>query len=225
MSSKKSRKRRSRRRKSRRRRRPEKEWIPRTRLGEAVKNGLLTSIEEIFQNNYKVKEVEIIDNLLQNLKEEVVTIGMCQKMTDSGQQSSFKAVVCVGNENGYIGFSTAKSKEVGKGIRAAIHKAKLHIVPIKRSCGSWECNCHSPHSMPYKVKGKCGSVKVTLKPAAKGTGLVASESAKIPLKLAGIKDCYCYIKGNSKNAENTAKAVVDALKNAYKIMDSKEWMI
>ena len=62
-----------------------------------------------------------------------------------------------------------------------------------------------------------------MKPAAKGTGLVASDAAKIPLSLAGIKDCYVYIKGNSKNSENTVKAIVDALKNAYKIMSPSDW--
>jgi ribosomal protein S5 len=68
-----------------------------------------------------------------------------------------------------------------------------------------------------------GSVKVRLSPAPKGTGLVSSDAAKIPLRLAGIKDCYVYIKGNSKNGENTAKAVINALKNAYKIMAPVEW--
>ena len=99
----------------------------------------------------------------------------------------------------------------------------MSIIPVKRGCGSWECMCGGNHSIPYTIKGKTGSVKVTVKPAAKGTGLVASDAARIPLRLAGIKDCYVYIKGNSKNAENTSKAVIDALKNAYKIMSPADW--
>jgi len=199
------------------------EWMPRTKLGEAVKNGMITSIEEIFQNNYKVREYEIFDTLIPGLKEEVCDINMVQKQSDSGQMSKFKAIVCVGNEDGYIGIGSMKNKEVGPAIRKSINKAKLDIIPVKRGCGSWECNCGGNHSVPYAVEGKSGSVKIRIKPAAKGTGLVASEAARIPLRLAGIKDCYVYIKGNSKNAENTAKAVVDALKNAYKIMNPADW--
>lgn len=199
------------------------EWIPRTNLGEAVKNGLVTSIEEIFQNNYKVRETEIFDMLIPNLREEVVDIKMCQKMTDSGQQSRFKATVVVGNQDGYVGLKSIKNKEVGPAIRKSINRAKLEIIPVKRGCGSWECNCGGNHSIPYVIQGKCGSVKVLIKPAAKGTGIVASDAVKIPLRLAGIKDCYVYIKGNSRNAENAAKAVVDALMNAYKIMNPADW--
>lgn len=209
----------------RERRRPQPpEWIPRTKLGEAVKNGLITSIEEIFQNNYKVRETEIIEALLPNLKEEVVNIKMTQLMTDSGQHSRFKATVIVGNHDSYVGIASVKNKEVGPAIRKSINRAKLEIIPVKRGCGSWECNCGGNHSLPYIVRGKCGSVKVRISPAAKGTGLVASDSAKIALKLAGIKDCYVYIKGNSKNAENTAKAVINALKNAYRIMNPADWL-
>jgi len=208
-------------RRDRRERRPQPpEWVPRTKLGEAVKNGLITSVEEIFQNNYKVRETEII---LPNLKEEVVDIKMTQLMTDSGQHSRFKATVIVGNRDSYVGIASVKNKEVGPAIRKSINRAKLEIIPVKRGCGSWECNCGGNHSLPYIVNGKCGSVKVRISPAAKGTGLVASDAAKIALKLAGIKDCYVYIKGNSKNAENTAKAVINALKNAYKIMNPADW--
>ena len=209
-------------RKMRRRHQPP-EWIPRTSLGDAVKSGLITSIEEIFQNNYKVREKEIFDMLIPNMKEEVVDINMVQKQTDAGQRSRFKATVCVGNNEGYVGIGSVKHKEVGPAIRKSINRAKLDIIPVKRGCGSWECNCGGNHSISYTTEGKTGSVKVRLSPAPKGTGLVSSEAAKIPLRLAGIKDCYVYIKGNSKNAENTAKAVIDALKNAYKVMAPVEW--
>ncbi|MBD3352115.1 MAG: 30S ribosomal protein S5 [Candidatus Lokiarchaeota archaeon] len=200
-------------------------WIPRTLLGDSVKGGIITSVEEIFANNYKVREKEIFDILLPNIKETVVDISMVQKQSDSGQQSRFKAIVCVGNRNGYVGIATSKTKEVGHGIRKAIAAAKLNIIPVKRGCGSWECNCGGDHSIPYTVHGKSGSVKVTLKPAAKGTGLVASAAARIPLDLVGIKDCYVHIKGNSKNAENTAKAIVNAFENAYKMMVPHDWTI
>ena len=199
------------------------EWIPKTSLGQAVKSGLITDINQIFEGNFRIQEYQIVDLLIGNVTETVADICMTQRQTDAGQMSTFKAVVAVGNQSGFVGIATSKNKEVGPAIRKGIQIAKVQMFPVKRGCGSWECNCGGDHSIPYVVEGKCSSVNVKLKPAAKGTGLVASDAAKIPLKLAGIKDCYVYIKGNSKNSENTVKAIVDALKNAYKIMAPSDW--
>jgi small subunit ribosomal protein S5 len=65
---------------------------------------------------------------------------MVQKQSDSGQQGRFKSIVCVGNEDGYLGIAASKTKEVGPGIRKAIASAKMNYYPVKRGCGSWECN-------------------------------------------------------------------------------------
>jgi small subunit ribosomal protein S5 len=141
----------------------EESWVPRTRLGELVKQGLIT-LDKIFANNLVVKEKEIIDVLLPQLREDVVKIAMVQQMTASGQRSKFKAVVLVGAE-GFIGVGAAKSREVGPAIRKAIGKAKLSVLPILRGCGSKECGCGGTHSIPFKLNGKCGSVRIQLIPA------------------------------------------------------------
>lgn len=205
------------------RRNPLDDWEPLTRLGMMVKAGQITSIEEILRNNYVIKEKEIIDILIPNLKEEVIDIKMVQKQTDAGEQSRFKCSVVVGNEDGFVGLFSAKNKEVGPGIRKAITKAKLGIIPVKRGCGSWECNCGGNHSIPFETSGKMGSVRVTLKPAPKGTGLACSDTAKLVLRLAGITDVWTVTKGNTKSRTNMAKAVFNALENMYKVMTAKEW--
>ena len=99
------------------------------------------------------------------------------------------------------------------------------MIPVKRGCGSWECNCGGHHSIPFETTGKMGSVRVTLKPAPKGTGLVCSDTAKIVLKLAGITDIWTITKGNTKNRANMAKAVFNALENMYKIMTRADWNV
>ena len=205
-------------------RRPaEKEWIPLTRLGEMVKTGKITSIDEIFKNNYVIKEKEILDVLLPNLKEEVIDIKMVQKQTDAGENSRFKCTVVVGDGNGYIGIGSAKNKEVGPGIRRAITKAKLNIIPVKRGCGSWECNCGGHHSVPFKIEGKMGSVSIMLKPAPKGTGLACSETARLVLKLAGVEDTWTFTRGDTRSRANMAKAVFQALSNMYQVMNKNDW--
>ena len=192
----------------------EEAWIPKTQLGELVQSGLIT-IDKIFENNLVVKEKQIIDILLPQLKEDVVTIKMVQQMTASGQRSKFKAVVLIGSD-GYIGVGSTKSREVGPAIRKAIDKAKLSVIPILRGCGSKECGCGHTHSIPFKIKGKCGSVRIELIPAPAGVGLVCADKVKQLLRLAGIEDIWSKTFGDTRTSENLVKATFDALKQAHK---------
>ncbi|MEM4810023.1 MAG: 30S ribosomal protein S5, partial [Desulfurococcaceae archaeon] len=96
-------------------------------------------------------------------------------------------------------------------------------IPIRRGCGSWECRCSEPHSVPYMVSGKSGSVKIVIKPAPKGTGLVAGDIAKTVLRLAGIKDAWTQSFGETRTTLNFAKAVVNALHNTYRFVTPLEW--
>lgn len=195
-------------------RNPTEGWVPKTRLGELVKEGLIT-LDKIFANNLIVKEKQIIDILLPQLNESVVSISMVQQMTASGQRSRFKAVVLVGTD-GFIGVGSAKSREVGPAIRKAIDRAKLSVIPVLRGCGSKECGCGHTHSLPFKVDGKCGSVKIRLIPAPQGVGLACADKVKQVLKLAGIEDIWSKTFGDTRTSENLVKATVTALKNAHK---------
>ena len=202
---------------------PTEEWTPRTWLGRQVKEGKITSIDDIFAMSYRIKESQIVDILLPDMKEEVVEIKMVQKQTDAGQQSRFKATVLVGNEGGYVGLGEAKNKEIGPAIRKAIGLAKLHIIPVKRGCGSWECNCGGNHSIPFEVVGKVGSTQVDLIPAPKGVGLASAATIRLVLKLAGIKDVWTRTKGETRTTANLAKATLQALREAYKVMSVSDW--
>jgi len=199
------------------------EWIPKTKVGRLVKEGHITSIEEIFREGLVIKEVEIVDMLLPNLEEEVIDINLVQRQTDAGERSKFRATVVIGNRDGYVGVGEGKAAEVSQAIRKAIIDAKLNIIPVRRGCGSWECRCGRPHSVPFKVTGKCGSVVVTLIPAPRGTGLVAGDVAKTVLRLAGIQDVWTKTLGETRTTHNFAKAVYDALKNTYKFVSPKDW--
>ncbi|RLJ01521.1 MAG: 30S ribosomal protein S5 [Candidatus Aenigmatarchaeota archaeon] len=199
------------------------EWQPKTRLGMLVKEGHVTSIDEIFANNIPIKEVEIIDALLPDLKHEIINVNFVQRQTDAGEVSRFQVTVVVGNENGYVGIGMGKAKQIRNAIENAIRTAKLNIIPVRRGCGSWECLCGEPHSIPFKVKGKSGSVEVVLLPAPKGVGLVAGDIAKVVLRLAGIKDVWTRTRGETRTAHNMAKAVYNALKNTYKFYTPEDW--
>ncbi len=198
-------------------------WVPKTQLGRMVKEGQITSIQDIFREGYKVREVEIIDSLVQDLKDEVVDIAMVQKQTDAGENSRFRAVVAVGNGSGLIGVGVGKAKRVRNAIEKGIRMAKLNLYPVKRGCGSWECGCGEPHSIPFKVSGKAGSVVLTLLPAPQGLGLVVGDTAKIVLQLAGIKDCWSKAVGTTTTTTSFALATFEALKETSKVMTPQEW--
>ena len=199
------------------------EWQPKTKLGLMVKKGEIVSIHEIFKQSLKISEEEIIDALVQNLEDEVININLVQRQTDAGEKSRFKACVAVGNRNGLVGIGEAKTKEIGPAIRKAITTAKLHLSPIRRGCGSWECSCHDPHSIPFKVRGKTGNCVVVAKPAPKGLGLASGNIAKIVFELAGITDIWTKTFGETRTTPNYAKAAFEALKGSYKVVTPKDW--
>ena len=190
-------------------------WEPKTKLGKLVRSGEITKMTDAINTGLPLREPEIVDILLPDIGDEVIDVNMVQRMTDSGRRVKFVITVAVGNNNGFVGFGQAKGKEVGSSIRKAIENAKMNIIEIRRGCGSWECGCGNPHTVPFSVRGKSGSVEITLKPAPQGIGLATGNVAKKILTLAGIKDCWAFTKGKTKTTVNYAKAVFDALeKNA-----------
>jgi small subunit ribosomal protein S5 len=199
------------------------EWVPRTRIGKMVKEGKITSIDEIFAMNVPILEPEIVDYLLPDLNHEIIDVGIVQKQTDAGELSRFRVVVIVGNENGYVGIGKGKAKQLRFAIEKAIINAKLNIAPVRRGCGSWECMCGTPHSVPFTVSGKSGSVRITLYPAPKGTGLVAGDVAKVVLRMAGIKDVWSKTLGETRTTYNFARATYNALVNTYRFVTPVDW--
>lgn len=202
---------------------PLQDWVPKTHLGKLVKDGHVNSIEEIFSNNYVIREPEIVTMLFPDLRQEVVDVTMVQRQSDSGQQKSFRITVVVGNGEGVLGIGIGKAAEFVPAVRAAEARAKLELTIIRRGCGSWECRCNDPHSIPFASDGQAGSVRVTLKPAPKGTGLVTADVGKIVLRIAGLKDIWSITKGRSRTSSNFAKAMVDALVNTYRMLPPQEW--
>jgi len=198
-------------------------WKPRTKVGHMVKDGTIQSIYDIFRDSHKIDDVQVVDFLVPNLTETVLDVGRVQRQTDAGRKTLFVATSGVGNKNGIVGVAQAKAAGVGTAIRSAIVSAKLNIVPVKRGCGSWECTCSNPHSIPFQVEGKVGSVRVLLKPAPKGLGLVIGDVAKDVLELAGISDIWSKTFGDTRTTQNFCKATFEALRTTYSISHVSEW--
>ncbi|PYB67702.1 MULTISPECIES: 30S ribosomal protein S5 [unclassified Thermoplasma] len=193
------------------------EWIPKTQLGKLVASGQIKTMGEALRSKLPLKEYEIVDYLLPNLKDEVIDIKRAQRMTDSGRRMTYSITVVVGNGDGYVGLGIGRSKEAAPAIRKALINAKLNIMEIRRGCGSWECGCGRAHTLPFLVQGKSGSVRITLKPAPRGVGLAVGDVARTILSIAGIEDAWGFASGHTKTTVNYALAVYNALKETSKV--------
>ena len=205
------------------RKRFEEEWIPCTKLGRLVKSGQIKSLEEIYVHSLPIKEYQIIDHFIKELSDEVMKIISVQKQTRAGQRTRFKAVIAVGDRNGHVGLGVKVAKEVQIAIQDGLKIAKLNIIPVRR--GYWGSKFGEVHTVPCKMTGKSGSVKVRLVPASKGVGIVGAPPVKKMLQFAGVKDCYTSSCGQTRTKENFLKATYIALSKYYSFLTPDLWNV
>lgn len=201
-------------------------WVPKTKLGREVKEKKIKNIDEILDNKRKILEDQIVDSLI-HVQSDLLFIGQSkgkfgggkrrawkqtQRKTKEGNVPTFSTLAVVGDGNGHVGIGFGRAKETLPTRDKSIRQAKLSLIKVRRSCASFDCACSELHSIPFKVTGKSGSVRVTLIPAPQGTGLVAAGEMKKILKLAGIKDIYTKTSGTMRTTMNLARACIDALK-------------
>lgn len=197
-------------------------WIPKTSLGKKIVAGDIISMEQIYEKNMAILEPEIVDRLVPNLQDSVINIRTVQRTTDSGRKGSFTVAVVVGNKDGYVGVGTGKGLEIRPTIERAIRNAKKNLIHVRRGCGSWECRCDESHSIPFAVSGRYSSVKIELRSAPKGTGIVAGDAAKKVLEMAGIKDVWSSTLGKTATTLNFAMATLEALRKTRRAKLTRE---
>ncbi len=197
-------------------------WVPKTDLGRLVKAGTVTSMEEIFEKGYKLMEPEIVDTLMK-LDEEVLDVSKTTRVTTAGRKFSYRAAVLVGNRNGYIGLGTAKDADRFPAITKAKRNARLNLQRVIMGSGSWEEQpTDDKHSVPMKIVGKSGSVRVLVMPAPKGTGIAVGKNIRKVFELAGVRNVWSKAKGRTSVQLNFVQAAIDALTRPGKMKLSKD---
>lgn len=148
------------------------------------------------------------DELEPELKDQVISIRRTTKVVKGGKNLSFSALVAVGNEKGKIGIGKGKAREVPPAIAKAVEDAKKNMieVPLQKT------------TIPHFIKGVHGGGAVILRPASKGTGVIAGGAVRIIMELAGIKDILTK-SIRSNNSFSVARATMDALQ---KLKDPKK---
>lgn len=141
-------------------------------------------------------------------KEKLLRISRVSKTVKGGRRISFSVLAAVGDEKGKVGIGLGKANGVPEAIKKAIASAKKNMITVSLKNGT----------LPHEQIGKFNATSVLLKPASKGTGVIAGSATREILELVGITDILTKIRG-SKNKDNVARATLDGLKKLRSIED------
>lgn len=136
-------------------------------------------------------------------EERVVSINRISKTVKGGRKMRFSALVVVGDGKGYVGFGTGKANEVPDAIKKALEAAKKNLYKVPMVKGG---------TFPHDIMGEYGAVKVFMKPAPVGTGIVAGGPVRAVLELAGIENVYSKVYG-SRTPINVVRATINGIEN------------
>ncbi len=132
----------------------------------------------------------------------IVDLARVTRVTKGGKHMSFRACVVIGDRKGRVGYGIEKGKDVQIAVDKAVNQAKKNIlhVPIFNE------------TIPHRVEAKFKAGRVMIKPAPKGSGIIAGSAVRIVLDLAGVGNASGKIMSKTNNKVVNVKATFEALK-------------
>lgn len=135
-------------------------------------------------------------------EQQILDLSRVTRVTKGGKVLSFRVCIVIGNKKGKVGYGLAKGKDVQIAVSKAEHQAKKNLISVPMVNGT------VPHQLIHKFK----SSTVLLKPAPKGSGIIAGGALRALLELAGVENVSAKIMGKTKNNVTVVKAAFEALK-------------
>ena len=149
------------------------------------------------EKNMDLKNKKLLD-------EKVIDISRVTKVTKGGRNMRFSATMAVGDGKGLVGIGSGKANEAPEAIKKALQAANKNLVKISL--------VDNNRTIPHDAHGTCGKSSVMIKPAPKGTGIIAGGAARAILEIVGIKDVVAKSLGSNTKV-NVAKATLEALQS------------
>jgi len=135
------------------------------------------------------------------IQEQIVSVRRVTKVVKGGKNFSFSALVVAGDGHGRVGYGRGKAREVPLAVAKATEKAKRNLVSVSLM----------ETTIPHPIVGHFGSSKGALRPASKGTGVIAGGAVRAVMEAAGIRDILTKCLGTN-NPQNVVKAALNGLK-------------
>lgn len=141
------------------------------------------------------------DKPTDGFEEKIVQVNRVSKKTKGGNKIGFSVLTVVGNKKGKVGVGLGKGPEISSAIKKGVLLGKKHAIDVSIVNGT----------VPFEFSIKLGAAKVMLKPAPRGSGVIAGGAVRSVVALAGIENISSKVLGTNNQASNVY-ATIEALK-------------
>ncbi|PIT86160.1 MAG: 30S ribosomal protein S5 [Candidatus Magasanikbacteria bacterium CG10_big_fil_rev_8_21_14_0_10_43_6] len=135
--------------------------------------------------------------------QQIVDLARVTRVTKGGKQLNFRVCIVIGDRKGRVGYGIAKGADVQIAVGKAVNQAKKTMITVP----------FVKETVPHRVETKYKAAKVMIKPAPKGSGVIAGGATRVILELAGVPNASAKALGKTNNKVTNVRATFQALQS------------